>query len=241
MGKHLDSTFSILNSGRRGDAPRDAFLTLRVVQEPLLASNLASILATITELHAKCVLIKQGRFADVANLIQTHSLHDMASLAPLPVVSISQNSPVKIVLNVGEQVGQALASIIDAIVQVPYRLEAARLENQTRQADLRIRQEHARELAQQRALSRQQQQLAMKRAEVELEKQFLELEEARLAFRTRRIDVAWHQAQLAVEQLEPNAAEPVKEMFARMLLPDILQLGNADGLTMESFSPDRPA
>src|SRR5881275_2888524 len=42
-------------------------LHIRIIEEPLTAQNLTTIISTLTELYTKCWLIAQGRFPDLIN------------------------------------------------------------------------------------------------------------------------------------------------------------------------------
>ncbi len=67
-------------------------LSIRIIEEPLTAQNLTTIISALTELYTKCWLIAKGRFADLSIYSLTHSARYVEE-ANLVITDITHNSP----------------------------------------------------------------------------------------------------------------------------------------------------
>src|SRR5205085_10988270 len=77
-----------LSTIRRGSAA----IYIRLIEEPLTAQNVASILSAFTQLYTGCWLIVKGRFRDLIEYTQTHS-QLFVDQAHLVINKITYNSP----------------------------------------------------------------------------------------------------------------------------------------------------
>ena len=229
-------------------AVQDSTLTIRVMEDPLTAQNLTMILSALNELHTKCWLIYQGRLADLIEYTQTHDAR-FTKEANLVVSKLTHNSPAEIKLDVGiKDVAEALEVAIDGIAQAPLRHEEAKLQNKAIALDMRLKEldaqsshadrEQARRLEAEKAeLEKQKSLLDIEKQRLELEKQRLEIQEKRLGIEIKRVDYALEIAGKMISILRPNAGQETKELLMRVLLPDLLQLGNGKGLQVELLPP----
>lgn len=74
--------------------------------------------------------------------------------------------------------------------------------------------------------------MAVQQAQLDVEKEQLALQEARLAVEFRRLELAFETAVKMVERLRPDVDGPTKAMAIQTLLPNLLQLGNSNGLEL---------
>jgi len=112
----------------REDTGSQAKLRIRVIEEPLTAQNLTTILSALTELSTKYWLIAKGRFADLIEYTQTHNGR-FAEEANIVVTRVSYNSPFNMDWKVdisAPSVAEALVTTIDGIAQRQERLEKAK-------------------------------------------------------------------------------------------------------------------
>jgi len=113
----------------------------------LTAQNLIIIISSLRELHAKCWLIAEGRFADLIDYSQTHDLHILEE-ANLVIARIVYNSPAEIKLNVNadaspQSIVEALKIGIDAVLQAPTRREEAKLANEASVLEMKLKEQES--------------------------------------------------------------------------------------------------
>lgn len=239
------------NTQASGHASPDSLLMFRLVQEPLLLSNVASTLRAVSRLHTKLWLIHQNYGTDVVAYATTHDT-GYADQVTLPVASITQNSPLTVVVIVSEAVGRALASLIDAIAQTPQRyqwakqqVEHALKENQAQLNALhlqtQIQSKQSRMEARERELALQERQLALQAQLVQVKMQEVELRESQVHMQLHIRDVALQQALLEVERLNPSASLEARKMMAQALMEELLEISSSTGLVVESVRPRESA
>ena len=231
------STRPLGPSEERGAAGTEAEVRLRIVEEPLTAHNVAIVFTALTDLYTKLVLLKREMVGDLVYFNQTHDPSYYVD-TPLIISSMTQNSPVSIVLNVGPAIGKALESIIDAVTLTPARLKAAKLAN-----ELIVQRAHA-----QRAEARARgvnleaaSHLALEQARVEYEREALKLERERLELHEQRLRVTLQTARMITDMMAPKTAADAREMIAQSLLPEIMQLRAARGLIVDRDHPRKLA
>ena len=224
-------------------------LAVRIMEEPLTAQNLTLILSALTELYTKCWLIQQDRLADLIEYAETHDPR-FTQEAGLLIHKLTHNSPAEIKFDIGiREIAEAIGIGIDGMIQAPLRREEAKINNQARVLDNQIKQmesqdEHAakeqdRQLElRQAALDQQEKGLLLEARRLELEAKRLALLEQHLEIEKKRVEYALELATKMSSTLKPNADQQTKEVFARTLLPNLLQLGSSTGLTGLAFPSD---
>ena len=232
MSKQRNESTSASSAGQIQEssaAYSESTLRLRVLEAALTGHNLAFVFSTLTDLYVKLLLLERGRLGELVYFNQTREL-DCYDEAPLAIRSLMQNSPLRIALNVGPAIGQAIASIIDAVALTPARYKAAQLANQ--QMEQRAKAEYQEALTRGRSaedarrLAQQQQQMATAGEAVRLARERLDAE-------AHRLQVALETAQMATAMLAPNLALEAQYMVVVSLLPEILRLGDTQGLSVD--------
>lgn len=202
-------------------------IPIRIVETPLTAHNLTTIVSSLTELSTKYWLIAKGRFADLIEYTQTRNSY-FAEQANLVITGITYNSPVTMDLKVdlsAPSVAAALITTIDGITQAPKRLEQKKLENRAK----------AQELLHAEQLSAHEQQMALLEQEqrrLEIERQRLELLEKQLDVQKKGIEYALEIAGKVVDLLQPGADPATRAMEIQALLPNLVQLQSGKGLEL---------
>jgi hypothetical protein len=229
----------------------DGLLTLRIDEQPLTLLNVAATLTAITRLHTKLWLIERRRSLDLVYYASTHD-NRFTEEAKLTAVSITQNSPLTIVLTVSEALGKALASLIDAVAHTRqrYQMEKLRVDNAKLEHEaqvMRLKQE-AQTLTELSSLATREKAVSIRERELRLKEQEANIKLQELQVRQNLLNVeVWLRKQaldLAVYQVErlyPSASLEAKEMMAQALMEELLQLGNSAGLTVYSFKPRQSA
>jgi len=208
-------------------------LRITILEEPLTAQNLSTILAAITDLHARCWFIQQKRLTDLMDYVQTRDPRFLKE-ASLQIGILSHNSPVIIdfIVNAGSIAGGgatlvfALKKGIDALVQTPLRFEEAKLKNEREKLNQQIATQKAE--AEKKSIE-QEQQLAAQKAQLKLEKQQLKIDRQRLELQTDRIKII-EIATTLVSQLQSDTDTGQREMISYSLVPPFLQLAAIDSL-----------
>jgi Pentapeptide repeats (8 copies) len=225
---------------RRVAIEKETFtLSIRITEEPLTAKNFSTIISTLTELYTKALLIQQGRFSDLVNYAQTHDIR-FAKEANLTIGKLSHDSPalIELLLNpttlaaaAGAVVtlAGALKIAIDNVGQTQLRYKATELENQKKELEIKIREQEAQQKSD---LEKQQTQLELEKQRLEMEKQQLEIERQRLEVEKNRVEIALETAGKMVDALRPGIDVETKGMLMQTLLPNLLQLGHAQGLEL---------
>lgn len=189
-------------------------ISMRIIQEPLTAQNLSTIISALTELSTKYWLIAKERFADLIEYTQTHNGH-FAEEAQVVVTKITYNSPMNMDWKVdlsAPSVAEALVTTIDGITQVHKRLEKMELENQAKLLEIGQ--------AEQRADHEQQiAKLEQEQRRLEVEQRRLEVLEKRLEVQKKGIEYALEIAARVVDTLNPNANSATRSMEIQALLP----------------------
>jgi hypothetical protein len=239
-------------------AALDSVLTLRIDQEPLMVSNMATVLTAVTRLHAKLWLIEQNRGADVMEYAMTHD-RLVTEEAKLTALSITQNSPVTIKLLISAKLGKALASLIDAVTQARHRYQLAKLEvermqlalqaeGQKRLAVARAEAAELQEAKRERDFLKRERELRLREREVELQRRTTVVQSEELAMRELLVNIqmnirkhALEQAILEVEQLNSSAALETREMMAQSLMEELLQFSATVGLAVVQLEPKKSA
>jgi uncharacterized protein YjbI with pentapeptide repeats len=247
----LDETQSEVFSGGVAVAPSDSInikdtpsvIHLRITEEPLTARNLTSIMRALTALYTQCWLLEKGRFADLVEYTQTH-YQDFDDEAHLIIKQITHNSPAEIKVDVGlnpKVIAETIKTAIDAIIQVFLRHEEVKLANQAKVLEMKLKEQEAASAeaskkqtlqidAQKAELEAKEKQLALKTQQLEIETKRLEVQEKRLDVEKKRYEYALETANKMVVTLYPEADTQMQAVLSRMLLPNLLQLGNSAGL-----------
>lgn len=229
----------------------DALLTLRIEEEPITLFNLAITVTAVTRLHTKLWLIEQYRSSDVVQYATTHDTR-LTQAAKLTAASITQNSPLTIVLIVSAALGNALASLIDAVAHTPQRLQMeklrvdnALLEHEAQAMRLEQEAQHFKEMsslaAREKALAIRERELALQQQEEYLKLQQVSVQQSLLNLEIEVRKRALDQALLEVERLNPSASPEAKQMLAQSLMEELLQLGTSTGLIVDSVKPRQSA
>jgi hypothetical protein len=207
-------------------------LRIRILETPLTAQNLVTIISAITELSTKYWLIAKGRFADLIEYTQTHNGR-FAEEANILVTRITYNSPFnmdwKVDLSV-PSVADALVTTIDGISQRRERLEKAKLENRSKALEMKKAEQKTKHENQMALLEQEQQRL-------QLEQQRLEMLEKQLEVQKKGIEYALEIAEKVVDTLHPGADPATRAMEIQALLPNLIQLQNGKGLQLVLPAP----
>lgn len=213
-------------------------IRIRINEIPLKPQNLVNIVSAFTEIYTKCWLIVRGRFADLIEYSQTRNGR-FADEANLVISKVTQNSPINIdwKLDASPQgLILALATGVEAIAQIPRRIESATLDNRAKELTLKLKELEAQEDLTDKEQARQ---IAAQKAELErqatllgIERQRLELIAKRLEIEKMRIDYVLEIAGNMVTILRPSADEETKVMLLQTLIPSLLQLGEGRGLEL---------
>lgn len=206
--------------------------SIRIIEEPLTAQNVATLVSAFTEFYVKCWLIAQHRFADLVEFTQTHA-QQFSEEAGLVISKISYNSPLNIDWKVDASMQglvDALVTAVDGVAQTRQRYEKAELENREKEQQIN-----------QQALKADKEiqgmELENEKATLEIEKQRLELLEKRLDVQKKGIEYALEIARKTVDVLHPNADSETRAMIIQTLLPNILQFQNGKGLELALPAP----
>src|SRR6266487_317695 len=229
------------SSGKvEGQEPNSSTLHIRILEEPLTAQNFTTIISTLTELHTKSWLIRNGRFADLVDYTQTHNVR-FPKEANLIIDKLTHNSPADIKFSVNADASpqglvEALKIAIDGIAQAPMRKEAAELENHAKESEIRLKEQEAKitfeDKKQNREIEAQKAELERQKSLLEIERQQLQLQKIRLELTYERMNLATETSRKMVETLYPGADEATKVMLIQSLLPQLFQLENCQGLTL---------
>jgi|GEM_PF-3062234 len=211
-----------------------SILRIAILEEPLTAQNLSTILAAITDLHARCWFIQQKRLTDLMDYAQTRDPRFLKE-ASLQIGILSHNSPaiIDFIVNAGSIAGGgatlvfALKKGIDAVVQTPLRFEEAKLKNEREKLNQQIATQKAE--AEKKSIE-QEQQLTAQKAQLELEKQQLEIDRQRLELQRDRIKIILEVATTLVSQLQSDTDAGQREMIIHSLVPPFLQIAATDSL-----------
>jgi len=208
-------------------------LRIQILEEPLTAQNLATIIVATTDLHARCWLIQQNRVADLMDYVQARDPRFLKE-ANLKVGIMTHNSPALIDFIMGPAgiagvatLAFALKKGIDAVIQTPLRFRAMRLINDREVLNQQI----AAQQAEARNKENEQEwKLALQKSQIELEKQQLELDRLRLELQKDRVKIALEIATTTVSQLQSDMDTGQREIIIHALVPPLLQLAATDGL-----------
>ena len=202
-------------------------LYIRIIEKPLTAQNLKTIISALTELSTKYWLIAKGRFADLIEYTQTHNGR-FAEEANVVVTRVTYNSPMNMDWKVdlsAPSVAEALVMTIDGITQTPKRLKQKELENQAKAQEI----QHA---EQQLAQAQQMALLEQAQRRLQIEQQRLEVLEKQLEVQKKGIEYALEIAGKVVDTLHPGADAATRAMEIQALLPNLVQLQNGKGLEL---------
>ncbi len=205
----------------------ELILRMRILEKPLTAQNLTTIISALTELSTKYWLIAKGRFADLIEYTQTHNSR-FAEEANVVVAKVTYNSPFNMDWKVdlsAPSVAEALVTTIDGITQAPQRLKQKELENQAKTQEIQQAEQQAAHEQQMALLEREQRRL-------EIEKQRLEILEKQLEVQKKGIEYALEIAGKVVDLLHPSADPATRAMEIQALLPNLVQLQNGKGLEL---------
>lgn len=206
--------------------------SIRILEEPLTAQNVATLLSAFTEFYVKCWLIAQKRFADLMEYTQTHALQ-FSEEAGLVISKISYNSPLNIDMKVDMSIKglvDGLVTAVDGVAQARQRQEKAELENRGKEQEIQQQTVKADKEIQGMLLEHE-------KAALEIEKQRLELLEKRLEVQKKGIEYALEIAGKTVDALHPSADAETRAMIIQALLPNILQFQNGQGLELALPAP----
>lgn len=207
-------------------------LSFRILEDSLTAHTLTTVLSAFTELHTKCWLIQQGRFADLMDYTQTHQPR-FAQEANLRITRLSYNSPADVVLIVQQLLGGALKTAIDAVMLAPLRFKEKQLDLEAQKQELERQKREAKAAEKER-------QLQLKEHEIALDRQHLELEKERFTWEQQRLVLVTETATTLVGALQPEADPQTKAMAARVLVPQLLAFGQVQGLEITLLAEPAP-
>lgn len=203
--------------------PRPVF-SIRIVEEPLTAQNLSTIISALTDLSTKYWLIAKGRFADLIEYTQTRDGRFVEE-AQVIVTKITHNSPFNMDWKVdisAPSVAEGITKTLDGVVQVRKRLEQSELANRAKAQEI--------SLAEQRAAHEEKMSmLEQEKQKLEVEAKRLEVIEKGLAVQKKMIDFAREIASIGVDVQNLNADPAARTMAIQTTLPSVIQLINAKG------------
>ncbi|SRR5260221_5775342 len=231
LGKHLEVEKPQVKTS--DDA---STLSIRIIEEPLTAQNLTTIISALTELYTKCWLIAKGRFADLSIYSLTHSAR-FAEEANLIINDITHNSPFNFDLSVNlESAARAMQIAIDSVSLAGVRKQEAELAIKAKELETKLKEQEAeaeqKAKEQTRQLEAQKAELERQRDLLELQKQQLEIEKQRFELHASYISYAQKTAGEMVDLLNPGMDAATKAMNVQLLIPNLLQLANGKGLEL---------
>jgi len=200
---------------------------VRIIEEPLTAQNLLTVISALTELSTKYWLIAKRRFADLIEYTQTHNGR-FAEEAQIVISRVSYNSPFSMDWKVdlsAPSVAEALVTTIDGITQRRERLEKVKLENQAQAIVIKEAEQKSEQENQMALLEQEKQRL-------ELEQRRLEVLEKQLEVQKKGIEYALEIAGKVIDTLHPGADAATRAMEIQTLLPNLIQLQNGKGLEL---------
>lgn len=215
---------------------KSTILSIRISQEPLTAQNLSTIISALTELHTKCWLIAQGRFAELSNYTQTHSAR-YSEEADLVITDIIHNSPFNFDLSINpESVAKAMQLAIDSVSLAGLRKQEAELTIKAQELEMKLKQQEAQAVQDEKEQTRQVEalkaELERQKMLLEIEREQLEIEKQRFELQAYRIGYALKTAREMVDLLHPGLDDATKAMAAQQVIPNLLQLANGKGLEL---------
>jgi hypothetical protein len=236
-----DSFLFAPSANRPSAIQNTSSIRILVLEEPLTAQNLATIITALTELYTKCWLIAKGRFADLSTYTLTHSAR-FAEEANLIINDIIHNSPFSFDLSLNpESVAKAVQIAIDSVSLAGVRKQEAELEIKAKELETKLKEQEAKaaqkDKEQARQLEAQKAELERQRDLLEIEKQQLEIEKQRFELQANRISYAIKTAGEMVDLLNPGMDAATKAMNVQLLIPNLLQLANGKGLELGLPAP----
>ena len=202
-------------------------IRIRITQTPLTLQNVAITISAIVELYTKCWLMVRGRYADLIEYTQTRNSR-FTEEANLVISKITYNSPLSIDMKIDaspQALIHAFAEGIDAIAHAPQRVERAKLDNQTIELEMKLKELDAKSSL---ADKEQARQIAAEKAELEKQTALLVIERHRL----ENIEYELNVAGRMVDIFLPNADLETRAMYLRTFFPNLFQLGGAIGLEL---------
>jgi len=210
-------------------------LRIRIIEHPLTAHNLATIISALTDLSTKSWLVTKGRFAHLIEYTQTRNSR-FAEEAQVVVSGVKYNSPFEMNLKVdlsAPSVAEALVIALDGVTQKEERLKAKELENQTRVQAIKQFNEKA-ELERQMALLEiEEQRLDQEKQRLEVQEKHLEIQEKYLEMQKKEILDALEIAGKMADILQLKADPAIRAVVIQTLLPDLLRLQDSKGLELD--------
>lgn len=256
------------NSNRRTTKHTTEF-HLRIDETPLYLHHVAHVLSALTDLGVLCWLTAQGRYRDVVTYTQTRDLR-IAEEAPFVITDVSYGS-FDATINFSnldpKNIAEALHTGLDTFLLAGERLKQARLDTETKAAQLQQEQKQAeldyqakqQELAtaaQKAAQDEQLAQLELDRQKFELERQHLlsqieydrqrlEVERQRVALQRElaelertRMTYAIEAANTMISMVAPDADQAARAMLVQSYLPSLLQFHAVPNLPLQ-FSVEK--
>ena len=178
-------------------------LKIRILEEPLTASNFTLIISALNEIHTKCWLISEGRFNEAIEYAQNHN-PKFSQEANLIIGKLSHNSPFDGEIKISPQaVAESVGIALDSLTQAPIRIKEGMLNNKSLELDMKLReldsQENLNNKAQTRYLEAQRAsieiQAALQRAQREDE-----IARLKLQVEAQRADLELQKAQFELEK-----------------------------------------
>ena len=215
-------------------------LQIQINTPQLTAQNFTTIFSSITELHTKCWLIQQGRFADVVEYTRTHSIK-FAQEANLQITQLTYNSPLYASLEPGtstnnkplpeppiklrlafspQDVVEAVIKSIQAIIHIKPDYEAKQLKNEEMRTAIKQREQEAES-------KNEREQIELERLKLVYQRELLELE-------AQKVETILKTANTVVTMLAPDtpASDQMKTILVQALIPTLTQLGSGQGLQL---------
>ncbi len=209
--KHRDIAGRVRIAAKGEVEDRASALSIRITEEPLTAENFSTIISVLTELYTKAWLIQQSRFPDLINYAQTHDRR-FTKEANLVIGKLAHDSPTLIELLLNPATLAATATVALALKTAIDAVAQTRLRFRAMELD---NQKKALEMKVREEEAQQAQQIALQKAQLEIAQQQLEIERKQL------------------ELVE------TKGILVQALLPNLLQLGHAEGLELALPEPQK--
>jgi len=171
-------------------------IRIRIDADPLSVTDFSTFLSALSDLHARCWLLQNGRFADVADYAAGRHPRILRE-ANLTIRRMSMNSPLNFDINLNPKtLAESITVGIDSMSQAGARKRAAEIEVEKRElevADEAAKRVQELEIARRdadlrQAAERQRLQIETDQAELARREREVGLAEKLLALDTRRIE-----------------------------------------------------
>ena len=216
---------------------------IRLLEDPLPAQTLVTIITALTELFTKFWLVQQGRFTDLVEYALSHNIR-FTQEANLVFTDITHRSPFDFKFDVNlnpESAARAIQLIYDMRKLEAEKKEKASLENKALEDEIERKKQELQVLLADKEVDRQikvrEANLKFQEASIKLQNDLADLEERKLKLRREKvefdldfIDRVLNISKNLVDIFYPNADVDQKIIGGRIFFNNLLQLNGMEQL-----------